>query len=89
VDLEVSQFYPTMSAGLAYWVYKQTQSRYHVLLAYGFIRSLAKADLPESSVGRFASWLGGDGGRGDEPATLPETLPDGDRTRDAPERQDA
>lgn len=61
VELEVAQFYPTMSSGIAYWVYKQTQSRYHVLLAYGFIRSLAKADLPESPVGRFATWLGDTG----------------------------
>lgn len=54
VELEVSGFYPTMSSGLAYWVYKQTQSRYHVLLAYGFIRSLANADLAPSKIGRFA-----------------------------------
>lgn len=55
VELEVSQFYPTMSSGLAYWVYKQTQSRYHVLLAYGFIRSLATANLAESVIGRFGA----------------------------------
>jgi hypothetical protein len=54
VELEVSQFYPAMSSGFAYWVYKQTQSRYHVLLAYGFIRSLAQGeDLPRSVIGRL------------------------------------
>jgi hypothetical protein len=55
VELEVAGFYPTMSSGLAYWVYKHTQSRYHVLLAYGFIRSLAGAELAESRTGRFAT----------------------------------
>ncbi|EHN11579.1 hypothetical protein PAI11_15400 [Patulibacter medicamentivorans] len=57
VELEVSQFYPAMSSGIAYWIYKQTQSRYHVLLAYGFIRSLASGQLAESVVGRFAPRL--------------------------------
>jgi hypothetical protein len=55
VELEVSGFFPTLSSGLAYRVYQQTQSRYHVLLAYGFIRSLASADLAESRIGRFAA----------------------------------
>lgn len=54
VELEVSGFYPTMSSGLAYRVYKNTQSRYHVLLAYGFMRSLARSDLAPSKIGRFA-----------------------------------
>jgi hypothetical protein len=61
VELEVSGFYPTMSSGIAYWIYKQTQSRYHVLLAYGFIRSLASADLAPSKIGRFARALQGGG----------------------------
>jgi hypothetical protein len=54
VELEVSGFYPTLNSGLAYLVYKHTQSRYHVLLAYGFMRSLARADLAPSKIGRFA-----------------------------------
>lgn len=60
VELEVAHFHPTMSSGLAYWIYKHTQSRYHVLLAYGFIRSLGRAELPESAVGRFANWIAED-----------------------------
>lgn len=60
VELEVAHFYPRMSSGLAYWIYQHTQSRYHVLLAYGFIRSLGRAELPESAVGRFANWIAAD-----------------------------
>jgi hypothetical protein len=70
VELEVSGFYPTMSSGLAYLVYKHTQSRYHVLLAYGFIRSLARAELPSSKIGRFAQALSTP-----EDGTVPERIP--------------
>ena len=35
-------------------VYRVTQSRIHVLVTYGFLRSLARLDLAESRVGRFA-----------------------------------
>lgn len=75
VELEVAGFYPTLDSGLAYRVYKHTQSRYHVLLAYGFIRSLARADLPSSKTGRFAA-DGDDDGDGDR---APERLPLGFR----------
>jgi hypothetical protein len=80
VELEVSGFYPTMNSGLAYHVYKHTQSRYHVLLAYGFIRSLARADLPSSKIGRFAEALGSS-----EDETVPERIPrPGTRDTDEP-----
>jgi hypothetical protein len=74
VELEVSGFYPTMNSGLAYRVYKATQSRYHVLLAYGFIRSLARADLAPSKIGRFARAVES---AGDEAS--PERIPRGER----------
>lgn len=57
LELEVADFHPAMSTGILRWVYTHTQSRYHVLLAYGFIRSLGRAELPESAVGRFAARL--------------------------------
>ena len=57
LQLEVEGFRPTMSSGLAYLVYRQTQSRYHVLLAYGFIHSLASADLDDAGVGRLGRLL--------------------------------
>ena len=39
---------------LARWVYANTQSRIHVLVTHGFLRSLARLQLEESAVGRFA-----------------------------------
>ncbi|WP_026912397.1 hypothetical protein [Patulibacter minatonensis] len=57
MQLEVRDFHPTMSSGLAGFVYRQTQSRYHVLLAFGFIHSLASADLDRAGVGRFGRLL--------------------------------
>lgn len=77
IELEVSGFFPTMSSGLAYWVYKHTQSRYHVLLAYGFIRSLASAELAPSRIGRFGAALD----TVDAPPS-PERIPRGGRRRD-------
>jgi hypothetical protein len=37
------------------WLYANTQSRIHVLVTHGFLRSLARLDLEESVVGRFGS----------------------------------
>ncbi|MCW2992161.1 MAG: hypothetical protein JWM73_2755, partial [Solirubrobacterales bacterium] len=36
------------------WLYTNTQSRIHVLVTHGFLRSLARLKLAESRVGRFA-----------------------------------
>ncbi|MEV4419593.1 hypothetical protein AB0L40_06380 [Patulibacter sp. NPDC049589] len=80
VELEVSGFYPTLNSGLAYLVYKHTQSRYHVLLAYGFMRSLARADLAPSKIGRFAAGIQS---AGDEES--PERIPRRGRRRTASE----
>ena len=60
VEVEVANFYPAIASGLSQWVYVNTQSRLHVLMTHGFLRSLARLDLAESRVGRFAH------------ATLPE-----------------
>ena len=54
VAVEVSNFYPSIARGLTRWVYEQTQSRIHVLVTYGFLRSLARLDLAESRVGTYA-----------------------------------
>ena len=40
----------------ARWFYTQTQSRIHVLVTHGFLRSLARLELEESAVGRFAAY---------------------------------
>jgi hypothetical protein len=54
VEVEVANFYPALSVWVARWFYVNTQSRIHVLVTYGFLRSLAHRRLEESAVGRFA-----------------------------------
>lgn len=54
VEVAVLNFYPALS-GISNWVYTNTQSRIHVLVTHGFLRSLARLDLAESHVGRFAT----------------------------------
>ncbi len=54
VEVEVANFYPSISSRLSRRVYNATQSRIHVIVTYGFLRSLARLDLAESRVGRLA-----------------------------------
>jgi len=54
VEVAVANFYPSIARRLSRPVYRITQSRIHVLVTYGFLRSLARLDLAESRVGRFA-----------------------------------
>jgi hypothetical protein len=54
VEVEVANFYPAIASRLGRWLYTNTQSRIHVLVTHGFLRSLAKLKLAESRVGRFA-----------------------------------
>mgnify|MGYP001092159520 CR=1 FL=1 len=54
VEVEVANFYPAIATWLTSWFYKQTQSRIHVLVTHGFLRSLARLELEESAVGRFS-----------------------------------
>ncbi len=53
VEVEVANFYPAIAAGLGRRLYNATQSRIHVILTHGFLRSLARLDMPRSHVGRF------------------------------------
>ncbi len=53
VDVAVVNFYPAIASGLSLRLYNATQSRIHVFVTYGFLRSLARLDLGESRVGRF------------------------------------
>jgi hypothetical protein len=55
VEVEVANFYPSIASRLSRPVYNATQSRLHVIISYGFLRSLARLDLAESRVGRLAS----------------------------------
>jgi len=54
VEVEVANFYPSIASGIGRWFYANTQSRIHVIVTHGFLRSLARLDLAESRVGRFA-----------------------------------
>ena len=54
VEVEVANFYPAIATWIARWFYKATQSRIDVLVTHGFLRSLAKLELEESAVGRYA-----------------------------------
>jgi hypothetical protein len=56
VEVEVASFYPAIATWLTRWFYSQTQSRVHVLVTHGFLRSLARLDLEESAIGRFAAY---------------------------------
>jgi hypothetical protein len=53
VEVEVANFYPRIATALTRWFYKITQSRIHVLVTHGFLRSLARRELEMSAVGRF------------------------------------
>jgi hypothetical protein len=57
VEVEVSNFYPSIASGIGRWFYRETQSRIHVIVTHGFLRSLARLDLAESRVGRFAGGI--------------------------------
>ncbi len=69
VEVEVANFYPAISTWVARWFYKATQARIHVLVTHGFLRSLARLELEESAVGRFAEPAVGQGGNGARPET--------------------
>jgi hypothetical protein len=55
VEVEVANFYPAIASRLGRWIYENTQSRIHVIVTHGFLRSLAKLDLAESRVGKYPS----------------------------------
>ena len=48
VEVEVANFYPAIASRLSALVYTNTQSRIHVIVTHGFLRSLARLDLAES-----------------------------------------
>ena len=66
VEVEVANFYPSIARRFSGPVYRATQSRIHVLVTHGFLRSLERLDLAESHVGRFVS---------SDPADVPDPQP--------------
>jgi hypothetical protein len=53
IEVEVANFYPALARPFK-WFYVNTQSRIHVVVTHGFLRQLARLELEESAVGRFA-----------------------------------
>jgi hypothetical protein len=68
VEVEVANFYPAIATWIARWFYKATQSRIHVLVTHGFLRSLVRRELEMSAVGRFEP-----DGRPERPVNVGET----------------
>lgn len=54
IEVEVANFHPAIASGLGRRIYNATQSKIHVFVTHGFLRSLAKLQLAKSRVGRFA-----------------------------------
>jgi hypothetical protein len=67
VGAEVRNFYPWLRgsgrfARFGTWLYSATQLRIHVLVTHGFLRSLARLELPPSRVGALRGEItGGEG----------------------------
>lgn len=53
VEIEVANFYPSIALAISRRIYNATQSRIHVIITYGFLRSLTRLDLAQSRVGRL------------------------------------
>jgi hypothetical protein len=68
VEVEVANFYPAIASWVTRWFYKATQSRIHVLVTHGFLRSLARRELEHSAVKRFDP-----AGNGGSPVNVGET----------------
>jgi hypothetical protein len=59
VEVEVAGFHPAIASGISRRLYNATQSRIHVIVTHGFLRSLARLDLADRTesgqrVGRLA-----------------------------------
>ena len=75
VEVEVANFYPALARPFK-WFYTNTQSRIHVIVTHGFLKRLARMELEESAVGRFAEPAGGANGQGPQrpPGSEPEDV---------------
>ena len=73
VEVEVASFYPAIATWLTGFVYSHTQSKIHVIVTHGFLRSLARLELEESAVGRFAEEQRGVRRENDGAITVGET----------------
>lgn len=87
IEVEVSNFYPSIAVGFSTPVYEMTQSAIHVLVTNNFLRSLAKLDLAESVVGALRAGSPADSAVADTerahlgPVVAGEDAADGARAR--------
>jgi hypothetical protein len=58
IEVEVANFHPAIASGISLRLYNATQSRIHVIVTHGFLRSLARLDLAKSRVGRLTASSG-------------------------------
>ena len=70
VSVQVRNFYPMLRGRgwftrFGRWIYSQTQVRIHRFVSFGFLRSLARLDLPPSEIGMLAAEIDAGGGRGE------------------------
>ncbi len=70
VSVQVRNFYPMLRGHgwftrFGFWIYSQTQVRIHRLVTFGFLRSLARLDLPPSEIGVLTAEIDAGGGRGE------------------------
>ncbi len=70
IEVEVANFHPAIASGLSLRLYNATQSRIHVLVTHGFLRSLARLNLADrtESGQRVGSLAQGDGAAGSDGA---------------------
>jgi hypothetical protein len=76
VEVEVANFYPALARPFK-WFYVNTQSRIHVIVTHGFLKRLARRELEQSAVGRFAEPApapGSNGANGATPAPTDEDV---------------
>jgi hypothetical protein len=71
LGVSVQNFYPLIRgrgrfARFGAWLYGQTQVRIHRLVTFGFLRSLARLDLPPSRIGALRAELEAPEGTGQE-----------------------
>jgi len=75
IEVEVANFHPAIAFGLGRRVYNATQSKIHVFVTHGFLRSLARLDLAESRVGRLIPVDARPVQSGEQPPTSPQAMP--------------
>ncbi len=84
IAVEVANFHPAIASGLSLRLYNATQSRIHVFVTNGFLRSLARLNLAESRVGVLAQ----DGDAQGSGVVLPRDLRPPDEPLERIERSD-